>query len=345
MKEPGITVALCCYNSAARLPQALKYIGAQVTGDDLKWEVLVVDNLSSDNTGDVAQRTWNALPTPVALRVVGENNPGLSNARKRAVYEARYEFILFCDDDNWLNETYVQRAYERMIADDTVGVLGGKGIPEFESAPPSWFGHFSSSYAVGAQAKASGYMGENRNVYGAGMVVRGEVLRRLYDIGFKSLLTGRKGEALSTGEDIEICLWYKMMGYTLYYDDELIFRHYIPDKRLTKDFFLKRTVGKGKTEVVFLIYKTLMNGKQHVPWLENKGLWYYEIKKRVLYFLVARMAGVWDFKNRVKAEFLWSAVRYRLNNYQVMKACAGQVRLYTAMVKEMQGPAANPSPP
>ena len=86
---------ICCYNSATRLPQTLKHLAEQQVPQDLNWEVIVVDNNSTDHTAEVAKDLWVQYGSPVNLKVVPEWNPGLSNARKKGVYEAKGEIIMF----------------------------------------------------------------------------------------------------------------------------------------------------------------------------------------------------------------------------------------------------------
>src|SRR5439155_12302864 len=90
--RPGISVVVCCYNSAQRLPATLGHLAAQEVHEGLDWEIIVVDNASTDETSRAAHAAWPAPPTcggyPGApLRVVFEPHAGLSNARQRGLDE------------------------------------------------------------------------------------------------------------------------------------------------------------------------------------------------------------------------------------------------------------------
>src|SRR4051812_32311772 len=93
----GISVIICCYNSSQRIHYALKHLEQQSFEDDLRWEVIVVDNASSDGTGRIAESIWREFNCDIPFRVVTESEPGLSHARNKGVAEARFEYLIFCD--------------------------------------------------------------------------------------------------------------------------------------------------------------------------------------------------------------------------------------------------------
>ena len=103
MVTAGISVLVCCYNSAGRLPQTLKYLAAQMVPPEIPWEVIVADNASKDATARVAGEVWENLDTGHAgFKIISETVPGKSHALKKGIETAAYEYILVCDDDNWL---------------------------------------------------------------------------------------------------------------------------------------------------------------------------------------------------------------------------------------------------
>jgi len=90
------TVALCTHNHADRLVRTLADL-AQLKTPQAPWEFLVIDNGCRDGTVELLNRhTW---PDGWQVRVVREEKLGLSNARNRAIAEARGEYVIFMDDD------------------------------------------------------------------------------------------------------------------------------------------------------------------------------------------------------------------------------------------------------
>lgn len=231
MSQPGVSLVVCTHNGATRLPAALAHLAAQEVAAALRWEVLVVDNASTDDTAAAARAAWPVAP-PAPLRVIPEPRVGLGHARLRGLDAASYEVVGFVDDDNWLAPDWVQRAWEVMDAHADVGACGSQGEPVFESgAPPPWFAGSAHSYAVGDQGDA-GDVGPGP-LWGAALIVRRAAWQAVRDAGFEPMLAGRQGSLPMAGEDTELCFALEHAGWRLWYEPRLRFRHAIPASRLT----------------------------------------------------------------------------------------------------------------
>lgn len=266
--KAGVSVVICCHNSARRLPETLAHLAAQDVPVALPWEVIVVDNCSTDGTSEVASRTWASRMT-TRLRVVSEERPGLSHARRRGFNEARYGIISYVDDDNWLEKTWVRVASELMERHSDVGACGGQSEAVCEVAAPAWFNEFEGSYAVGPQASKAGDVAWTRGfLWGAGLTVRREALAQLFDGGFCSALQDRSGHTLSSGGDSELCLAMRLAGWRLYYEPEMRFKHFIPEERLKWNYLRRLHRGFGRSKPVLGIY-----GKAHLAERRAKNHW------------------------------------------------------------------------
>jgi hypothetical protein len=85
---------------------------------------------------------------PCTLRVVREGKLGLQGARERGLQEAKYYFLGFVDDDNWVARDWVRIAHEALASDASTGAVGSVCDPVFEVAASEWFDEFHSNYAV-----------------------------------------------------------------------------------------------------------------------------------------------------------------------------------------------------
>jgi glycosyltransferase involved in cell wall biosynthesis len=127
------SVAICTRDRSRMLRRALDSLVA-CDKPHQAWELLVVDNGSKDDTGSVVGSFAADLP----VRLIREENAGLSNARNRAVREARGEWILWIDDDVTVARQWLV-AYARAVVRHTdAGVFGGPIDVRLEGSPPPW---------------------------------------------------------------------------------------------------------------------------------------------------------------------------------------------------------------
>lgn len=253
----GISVIICCYNSASRLPNTLKHLAEQKGTADLKCEIIVVDNASTDETVAVAQQEWNKYNADIPFKIIHEATPGLSSARQAGVRNSKFDYFLFCDDDNWLDPNFIKNAYQLMEEKPEVGALGGQCTPTSDIPLPDWFDQYAENYAVGKQADRTGDISARKFVWGAALVLRKTVFEEAYK-KFDSLLSDRKGASLSSGGDTEICMRILLAGYRLYYAEHLTFVHYIPPARLTTDYRDRLLAGLNATGLIFYFYSTMI---------------------------------------------------------------------------------------
>jgi glycosyltransferase involved in cell wall biosynthesis len=195
------------------------------------------------------------------LRIVYESQAGLSHARKKGVQESFGEFIIFCDDDNWLNSKYLSTAYKLMQSNPEIGVLAGRGEAVSDIELPYWFNTYQGAYAVGVLALNSGDITNNKWVWGAGMTIRKQVFLNLLHAGFSHITLDRVKENLSSGGDNEICYWHILGGYKLWYDENLSFKHWMPANRLTKEYYLKLKSAQNISSQALNIYIRHINAK------------------------------------------------------------------------------------
>lgn len=243
----GISVIICCYNSESRIKPTLEHLITQQIQPGLNWELILVDNCCTDRTTQVAADLLSTTGKELNWRIVFQPVPGLSFARELGVSESKYDIVLFCDDDNHLNSDYLQRVWQHFKSKPGLGVLGGYATAVYDCSPPDWWHDFSTWYATGPQASESSYLTKNKAcVYGAGSAYLKEGILKLNDAGFRSLLSDRKGKSLSSGGDIELGNALVLLGYDVYYDEELKLNHFIPEDRISFSY-LSRLVRQGSS--------------------------------------------------------------------------------------------------
>jgi cellulose synthase/poly-beta-1,6-N-acetylglucosamine synthase-like glycosyltransferase len=257
----GVSVIVCCHNSANRLRPTLAHLASQVFDRPIEWEVILVDNASSDGTGRLAQELW-PKDAPAPLRVVQEPRLGVAYGRICGVSEARYEFLNFVDDDNWVCPNWIQLVWELMVQHPEVGVCGASSIAECELPPPTWFHSFSGWYAIGPQEAKSGDVTQTRVPYGAGFTLRKSAVLELEQRGFRTQLVGRQGAKLTAGEDSERCLAIRLAGWRLWHEPCLRFRHFVPAQRLEWTYLRRLARGTGMSSASMDAYFCAMKPKR-----------------------------------------------------------------------------------
>jgi len=299
----GISVVVCCYNSVGRIKPTLEHLLNQKISSTILWEIIIVDNNSTDNTASFCKELLEG--SKIAYSIVLEKRQGLSFARKTGYDTAQYNLLLFVDDDNWLADNYIQTTYSIMNEYSDIAILGGKGSPVFSESTivPEWFQAFQQSYAVGAQSDNTSIdLQYVPLVYGAGFIIRKAYWEKLFEIGFESLLPDRKGKSLLSGGDTELCLAIAMLGGKILYSSNLTFKHFIPKNRLTWEYLSKLYFGFGRAKIYIKIYLDIENDKgnpQHnlkfpfwfdrsihlckeiIAFKTNHHLWLYKRKNRI----------------------------------------------------------------
>jgi glycosyltransferase involved in cell wall biosynthesis len=278
---PGVSVVICCHNSAKRLPETLRYLAAQ-RAENIPWEVLVIDNASTDDTSKVAQNCWPATAS-APLRIVLESKRGTGNARFRSFTEARHEYSCFLDDDNWVDQDWISKIVNFFQTHPEAAAVGGPSRPVFETEPPPWFLPFSGFYAVGDQHSFFGDITDEHGtlLWTAGMSIRTERLRQLVAEGFHFITCVGEDLPVYRGEDTEICLALRRIGGRLFYDPRMAIKHYMPADRMTWPNALKQVRMIGGSSPVIDLYLLALQAPRFAErpnW--KKTRLFYSIKAR-----------------------------------------------------------------
>ncbi len=235
-----ISAVICTHNRVEYLPKAIRSL-AQQTLDRQLYEIIVVDNASTDNTREVLV---NRCSTMTNLRYVYEARLGLSRARNMGWEKARGKYVAYLDDDaiacsDWLeNIVSVFRNVQ-----PTPGCVAGRVDPLWDAPRPAWL-----SDALLCAFTIVDWSGHpktlNRNEWPAGtnMAFPKSLLRA---VGGFDVALGRKGMGLLSMEEVLLRLKLEKMGYTSYYDPAIRVVHLVSSSRLTKGWLARRWFWQG----------------------------------------------------------------------------------------------------
>lgn len=257
----GVSVIICYHNSIKRLPITLKYLSNQITHRSLNWEIILVDNNSTDNSSNFAIEFLEQSDVFTSYKVINEKRIGLVYARESGAMEANYDYLIFCDDDNWLCNNYIQQVYDFFeILPPNVGIIGGIGEAFFQNDSLNGKGILAS--ATGKQCDFEGDITDKTIVYGAGMAIKRNIFTTIKRRNIKFLLTDRIGKKMSSGGDSEICMISVLLGYRIHYYSTLHFFHYMPNYRLSKEHCTQALVGLANSKFYLLLYSLILKSKK-----------------------------------------------------------------------------------
>jgi glycosyltransferase involved in cell wall biosynthesis len=243
----GISVVICCHNSASRLPATLAHLRAQ-RADGVPWEVILIDNASTDDTVSLTKSCWKRENVP--LRIICEPRLGTRYARERGFAEALYSVVGFVDDDNWVSPDWVRAAHQIMSIDRQLGAVNGITVPVSEKALPPWFPLYHGLYAVLTDQDFARMTHPPRQLPTAGLCVRKEAWEQLVNSGFRSLVAGRVGKDLSGGEDTELTVALRFRGWKLDVNPQLRLSHFMPVRRLEWNYLRRLARGNEASTVL-----------------------------------------------------------------------------------------------
>jgi len=244
------TVAICTYNGEHRLPEVLNCLRNQVYPENLNWEIIVVDNNSTDNTAKIIQEYQDNWSSTNPLHYCFETQQGAAFARKRAIREAKSELIGFLDDDNLPTSNWVSAAYTFAMEHPQVGAYGSQIHPDWEVPPPENFHRIAPFLAITERGNLPLLYEPQKKLLppSAGMVVRKTAW--LESVPQECILSGRIPGSMLTGEDLEVLAYIQRAGWEIWYNPAMEIYHKIPQWRLQKEYLIPFFRGIGLSRYV-----------------------------------------------------------------------------------------------
>jgi glycosyltransferase involved in cell wall biosynthesis len=237
-----ISVIICTRNRANSLPQTLESLFCPTSLESLDWEVVVVDNDSTDHTAEVCQDFRERFPRH--FRFLSEKKHGKSNALNVAIAAARGDILAFTDDDVLCAPDYlmaIRTVLTRYPADGVQGCV----LLDCEGGSPEWLdSHFSLMMALrDCSNKVIEYSG---TLFGCNIIVRAGVFQKIG--GFRPELGPG---AVGLAEDTELTFRMRQAGCRLIYAPQILVWHRLPRDRLTKSFLRRRAFQDGRSRAYF----------------------------------------------------------------------------------------------
>ena len=234
MAIPKITIVVCTYNGAETMGAALTCMISQETDGIFDFDLVVVDDGSTDGTKDVVAEVM--AGSPVKIRYISTEGRGVSHARNIGVAKSRGEWIAFFDQDQLAESHWLRELYVTALATGASAVEGPRDI----ALPQEQLSKLSSLCRRTLGERMDGP--EPHKTYGRTCSCTGNVLinRKVFDVvgGFdESLLRG--------GEDWEFFRKVRGAGFDIWYAPRALVHHIISSERLTATFFKRASLRVG----------------------------------------------------------------------------------------------------
>ncbi|MEI6286663.1 MAG: glycosyltransferase family 2 protein [Bacillota bacterium] len=228
------TIAVCTFNRSAFLEKILASLKKQTY---LNFDILVIDNASTDNTKAIAEK-YNA-------KYIFEKKQGIANARNAAIENSDSHYLAFLDDDETVDRDWLENMINA-LENYNAAMATGPVLPVYEKQPPDWMPLtvFEDKEIMRYKKNekpfslANGFSGTGNSIFLKSIIGKER---------FKTNL-GRKGKSLISGEDSEfIARLFTKSGRALFVPGSPIY-HFIPSDRTTFIWLTKRAFAEGVTE-------------------------------------------------------------------------------------------------
>ena len=241
----AISIILCTHQRASSLVQTLESFCRLEVPAGLSWELIVVDNNSTDDTRAVCDRFADRLPLLYLL----ETRQGLSIARNRALADARGEWLLFTDDDVDVDQHWLATLHAATLRHPEIDFIGGVVLPRWEVPPPAWLVRHAQSKLPGVTMHF--HIGDQERkldssdtllFVGANMGFH----RRVFIDGLRfDESLGRTGLRLLVGEESKVIRQIIARGGEGLYVPAAIVHHRNPRDRMTEKYVRDWFCGYG----------------------------------------------------------------------------------------------------
>jgi len=238
-----VSVVISTYNRCNLLPSVLESVLAQEDTGDARYEIIVVDNNSTDQTRQVVESF--IARDPRKIRYIFEKKQGLAYARNTGIAQARAPIIAFTDDDVRVARDWIAMIKRAFAEHTEVSCVGGKVLPQWESEPPAWLtrDHWSP-LATMDYGDAPFYVDRRKQLclVGANLCVRREAFAQ---VGLFSSDLQRVKDSIGSLEDSEFLLRLWRAGSRGMYIPGIIVTAEVQADRLTKAYHRRWHKGHG----------------------------------------------------------------------------------------------------
>jgi glycosyltransferase involved in cell wall biosynthesis len=285
VNKPVLSVAVCTYNRADLLSGCLQSLAEQ-TADKSQYEVIVVNNNSTDATQEICEEFAKKHSN---FRLVREPRQGLAYARNKGWNEAWCDYVGFIDDDAKADKEWLKRAHET-IKTIRPEIFGGPYYPFYIGEKPKWMSDKFGTMQYGE----SGFLEDNQFLSGSNIFFKKTLLDELG--GFNPDL-GMKGSKIDFGEETWLIVKARKAGIKTYYCHDMKVYHLVAEYKKNPFWYLQAAYEHGRSaDRMFMTDHQYEEGELIYGLLKDLDLFVSEMRRCIL----DAQEGEMDFlENRV----------------------------------------------
>jgi glycosyltransferase involved in cell wall biosynthesis len=265
--KTDVSTIICTHNPRPDyLRRVLDALKAQTLPQE-QWELLLIDNASKETLAAAWDLNWH----PNA-RHIREDEPGLTPARLRGIKESVGELLVFVDDDNVLNPSYLETALSLAKRLQHIGAFSGSTRGECEIPVPDYLKPYVkelSDFALDQDYWSNLPCKSVATPIGAGLCVRRQVAE---DYALKSRNTplrkqlDRCGNVLLSGGDLDLawCAIDAGMGTGRFKNLRLV--HLVPKRRITEEYIIRLYAGYASSREILAAIRPAFFRRPNVAW-------------------------------------------------------------------------------
>jgi glycosyltransferase involved in cell wall biosynthesis len=333
MARCDVSVVISTYNRSRELAGAIESVLEQETAG-AEYEVIIVDNNSSDDTRAVAARL--VANHPERLKYVFEPRQGLSYGRNTGIEASSAPIIAFTDDDVRVARDWIARIVAAFRERPDISYIGGKVLPRWSAPPPGWLVNhhwpplalmdFDAEYIETSTLRPVCFVGAN-------LAFRREVFDR---VGLFSPALGRVKDGIGSTEDHDLQLRVWKAGLKGLYRPELVVTAEVSPDRLTKRYHRRWHQGHGRYCAMMGVHENTVHGggplgrpPDLVTLFGSPAFLYTQALASSWKWLVASVAGpAWRplyEENRVRYALAYIRTRFTRRGSEGARSAAGEV--------------------
>jgi len=272
-----ISIVFSTFNGGKTLPSMLSAL-VNITPPLEAWEIVVVNNNSTDDTLSILKEYQQQLP----LKILFEEKKGKNQALNTAIKHVQGDIVVLTDDDIIPQTDWIIKIREIVDKEPSFSIFGGKIEPFWSIPPKLWNIEWIQTgivYGITPDSNKSGKIGAG-SIWGANMVIR----RDIFDKGYRfDTAIGPDGtNNYVMGSETSFTFMLEKEGYQCWFEPSFIVKHIIKESQMSPQWVLSRAIRFGRGEAK----KRILSGKEErhqylfgVPrYLFRKRL-EYELKK------------------------------------------------------------------